>query len=82
MQYDGRNYYHSATIFTVGILEQFVSQQRRCAGMYIAIRTTNSLILTTRRGVYTKAISVQKHAANSKVVEMILSNSAGSSQAA
>jgi hypothetical protein len=32
--------------------------------------------------VYTQAISVQKHAANSKVVEMILSNSPGSSQAA
>ncbi len=32
--------------------------------------------------VYTQAISVQKHAANSKVVEMILSNSRGSGQAA
>jgi len=32
--------------------------------------------------VYTQAISAQKHTANSKVVEMILSNSPGSSQAA
>jgi integrase len=32
--------------------------------------------------VYTQAISVQKHAANSKVVEMILSNLPGSGQAA
>jgi integrase len=32
--------------------------------------------------VYTQAISVQKHAANSKVVEMILSNSHGSGRAA
>jgi integrase len=32
--------------------------------------------------VYTQAVSVQKHAANSKVVEMILSNSNGSDRAA
>jgi len=32
--------------------------------------------------VYTQAVSVQKHAANSKVVEMILSNSRGSGRAA
>jgi integrase len=32
--------------------------------------------------VYTQAVSVQKHAANSKVVEMILSDSPGSSRAA
>jgi len=32
--------------------------------------------------IYTQAISVQKHAANSKVVEMILSDPPGSGQAA
>ena len=31
--------------------------------------------------IYTQAISVQKHAANSKVVEMILSDPPGSGQA-